>query len=74
MRERNELEDRISGIKRLEQDLDDALTLIELGESERDASSVSEGESVIRNVQNEAARRQVETLLSGEADANDAYL
>jgi peptide chain release factor 2 len=74
MRERTALEDQISGIKRLEQELDDAVTLIELGEAESDASTVNEGEAVIRNVQVEAARRQVETLLSGEADANDTYL
>ena len=74
MRERTALEDQITGIKRLEQELDDALTLIELGEAESDQSSVSEGEGVIRSVQEEAARRQVETLLSGEADNNDTYL
>src|ERR671912_1613631 len=74
MRERTALEDQISGIRRLEQELDDALTLIELGEAESDQSSVSEGEGVIRSVQEEAARRQVETLLSGEADNNDTYL
>jgi len=74
MRERNELEDRISSIKRLEQELDDAVTLIELGEAEDDAGTVTEGEAVIRSVQAEAARRQVETLLSGEADPNDTYV
>ena len=65
MRERTALDDQISGIRRLERELDDALTLIELGEAESDASSVSEGEAVFRTVQEEAARRKVETLLSG---------
>ena len=74
MRERTALEDQISGIYRLERELDDALTLIELGEAEGDEASVSEGEAAIRAVQAEAARRQVETLLSGEADANDSYI
>jgi peptide chain release factor 2 len=74
MRERNELEDRISSIKRLEQELDDAVTLIELGEAEGDAGTIAESEAVIRSVQAEAARRQVETLLSGEADPNDTYV
>ena len=74
MRERTALEDQITGIRRLEQELDDALTLIELGEAESDQSSVREGEGVVRSVQEEAARRQVETLLSGEADNNDTYL
>jgi len=74
MRERNDLEDRISSIKRLEQELDDAVTLIELGEAEEDEGTIAEGEAVIRSVQAEAARRQVETLLSGEADPNDTYV
>jgi peptide chain release factor 2 len=74
MRERTALEDQITAIRRLEQELDDALTLIELGEAEGDDSSIAEGEEAIRALHAEAARRQVETLLSGEADANDTYL
>ena len=74
MRERNDVEERVSSIRRLESELDDAVTLIELGDAEGDAASVGEGEAAIGAVQAEAARRQVETLLSGEADANDTYL
>ncbi len=74
MRERTELEERISAIRRMEQELEDAVTLIELGEAEGDEGTVCEGEEAIRALQAEAARRQVETLLSGEADANDTYL
>jgi peptide chain release factor 2 len=74
MRERNALEDQVAANKRLEQELDDALTLVELGEAEGDEASVSEGETVIRKIEAEAARRQIETLLSGEADPNDTYI
>ena len=74
MRERNALEDQTGSIRRLEQDLDDAVTLIELGEAEGDEASVREGEAAIRKVEAEAARRQVESLLAGEADQNDTYL
>jgi peptide chain release factor 2 len=74
MRERTALEDQIASIRRLEQELEDAVTLIELGEAEEDQDTVTEGENAIRALQTEAARRQVETLLSGEADANDTYL
>ena len=74
MRERNALEEQVAAIKKMEGDLDDAVTLVELGEAEDDQASVSEGEAAIRAVQAEAARRQVETLLSGEADGNDTYL
>jgi peptide chain release factor 2 len=74
MRERNALEDQTGAIRRLEQDLEDAVTLIELGEAEGDAASVREGEAAIRRVEAEAARRQIESLLAGEADPNDTYL
>jgi peptide chain release factor 2 len=74
MRERNTLEERIGSIVRLQRDLDDAATLIELGEMEGDSASITEGEETIRKVRAEAERRQVETLLSGEADQNDTYV
>jgi len=74
MRERTDLEDRLASIGRLEGELDDAITLIELGDAEGDEPTVAEGEQIIKALQAEAARRQVETLLSGEADANDCYL
>jgi peptide chain release factor 2 len=74
MRERNALEEQVAAIRKMEGDLDDAVTLIELGDAEGDEASVAEGEAAIRAVQAEAARRQVETLLSGEADGNDTYV
>ena len=74
MRERTSLEDQISAIRRLEQELDDAITLIELGDMEGDEGTTKEGEEAIRALQAESARRQVETLLSGEADGNDTYV
>ncbi|WP_454656852.1 peptide chain release factor 2 [Bosea beijingensis] len=74
MRERTSLETQIEGIIKLERELDDALTLIELGEMESDDATVTEGEQAIKAVQDEAARLQVETLLSGEADMLDTYV
>ncbi|MFC5553480.1 peptide chain release factor 2 [Methylobacterium iners] len=74
MRERQELDEAVTAIRKLDQDLEDAKTLIELGEMEGDEASITEGEAAIRAVEKEAARRQVETLLSGEADGFDTYL
>jgi peptide chain release factor 2 len=74
MRERTTLEEQISAIRSLEQRLDDSITLIELGEAEEDEASILEGEEAIRAVTGEAARRQAESLLSGEVDGNDTYL
>jgi peptide chain release factor 2 len=74
MRERSALEDSIAAYRSLENDLDDALTLIELGEAEEDSESVAEAESQLAAVKARAEKRQLESLLSGEADANDCYL
>jgi peptide chain release factor 2 len=74
MRERTQLSAAIDQVKSLEQGLEDALTLIELGEGEGDAASVAEGEQQIQALKLRAAKAELETLLSGEADANDAYL
>ncbi|MEN3930964.1 peptide chain release factor 2 [Microvirga sp. W0021] len=74
MRERTTLEDQIQSISRIEREIDDAVTLIELGEMEDDQDTIKEGEEAIRALEAEAARRQVETLLSGEADSNDTFL
>jgi peptide chain release factor 2 len=74
MRERTDLETGMGAIRRLERDLDDALTLIELGEMENDAATIGEGEAALRALAVEARRQQVESLLSGEADHNDSFL
>ncbi|WP_342362701.1 peptide chain release factor 2 [Terrarubrum flagellatum] len=74
MRERTTLDAQLGAIKRFERDVDDAVTLIELGEAEEDESTVKEGENAVLGLAKEAARLQVETLLSGEADANDTYV
>jgi peptide chain release factor 2 len=74
MQERNALDDQLNAITRIERELDDQITMIELGESEKDAQVVSEAEQALRRLKAEAARRELEALLSGEADHNDSYL
>jgi peptide chain release factor 2 len=74
MRERQSLEDGIATVRQITQALTDNIELIELGEEEGDQSVVSEAEAAIRALRAEVQARQVETLLSGEADANDTYL
>ena len=55
-------------------ELDDALELIELGEMEDDADVVAEAEASLAALKEECAKKQLESLLSGEADSNDCYL
>jgi peptide chain release factor 2 len=74
MRERDALEDRLTSLGRIEQELDDQLTMIELGENEKDDKTVGEAEAALKRLKTEVARRELEALLSGEADANDCYL
>jgi len=74
MRERTDLEDRLGSLARFERDLDDAMTLVELGEAEADVDTEREGIALLKAIKTEAERRQVEALLSGEADGNDTYV
>jgi peptide chain release factor 2 len=74
MQERTALEDQLTGIGRIEQELDDQLTMIELGEAEKDQKVVADAEATLQKLKAEVERRELEALLAGEADANDSYL
>jgi len=74
MRERQRLADQIEGVRRLDRELSDNVELIAMGEAEGDESIVLEAEKSLKALLAEASRRQVESLLSGEADANDTYV
>jgi len=74
MRERQELDDGIKSITALSASLEDNIGLIELGEEEGDAEIVAEAEASIRSLSDQVRARQIETLLSGEADGNDTYI
>lgn len=74
MRERNQLADQIAGVERMEKELREQVELIDLGDAEGDAAIVAEAEAGLKTLAKEAERRQIETMLSGEADGNDAYL
>ena len=74
MQERTALEDSLNAIGRIERELDDQVTMIELGEAENDAKVVADAEAALKALRGEAARRELEALLSGEADPNDSFL
>ena len=74
MRERNELEDRLGSLAKFDRDLDDAVTLVELGEGENDVATEREGRDGLKALLTEANRRQIDALFEGEADGNDTYL
>lgn len=74
MRERTRLATGIKTIDAVQQDLSDNIGLIELGEAEGDDSVVREAEAALRVLRDQAGNAELQTLLSGEADANDCYL
>src|SRR5499433_2506634 len=74
MQERTALEDQLTSISRIERELEDQITMIELGEAESDQKVIGEAEAALKKLKSEVARRELEALLSGEADANESYL
>jgi len=74
MRERNHLAAQIEGVRRLDSEVADTVGLIEMAEADGDAAMVADGLASLRALGEEAKRREIESLLSGEADANDAYV
>jgi len=74
MRQRDDLAVQIKAVRDLEAAIADNRELIALGDAEGDTEIVKEAEAALLEARKEAARVQVETLLSGEADANDCYL
>jgi peptide chain release factor 2 len=74
MRERNQLEKSLNDFQDLENELRDTVELIEMGEAEGDTEIVNEGEATLARLQNMAAKQELLTLLSGEADENDCFV
>ena len=74
MRERQDLDKRITMIRDLEQSIADNTELIEMGESEGDQSIVTDAEKALFALKPKVAETEIETLLSGEADSLDAFV
>jgi len=74
MRERTQLDQALTGYRDIVKGLSDNIQMIEMAEAEGDAPMVTEAENAIFALRKVAAQRELESLLSGEADANDCYL
>jgi peptide chain release factor 2 len=74
MRERTRLDEAITRYRRYEQEVRDNVELAELGEDEGEEPVVDEAVAALRDLAKRARRLRLETLLSGEADANDCYI
>lgn len=74
MRERQQLADKIATVRALESELNDAVDYAELADMEEDAGALEEARGQLKALRERAERAQLEALLSGEADGNDAYV
>ena len=74
MRDRQALSDAVEGYRRLSGDLEANAEMVELAEAEGDAELVAESEANLKALAEEAAQKELEALLNGEADGNDTFL
>lgn len=74
MRERQKLDQSIAAVKSVDAELNDGLGLLEMAEAENDAAMVADAEKSIEALAKRAEDLRLQSMLSGEADGNDAYL
>lgn len=58
----------------MEQGLEDGIMLADMADEEGDEATLNEAREQLKAIKDRAARAELEALLSGEADGNDAYL
>ena len=74
MRERQQLSDAVGTYRRIKGDLEANAEMVELAGDEGDADLVAEAEANLKALAMDAAQKELEALLNGEADANDTFL
>jgi peptide chain release factor 2 len=74
MRERQRLDASISAIRALDRELADARGLIGLAEADDDQAMIADSERAIEELRRRADELRLQSMLSGEADANDTYV
>jgi peptide chain release factor 2 len=74
MRERTRVDRQVTELRAIERELADNLELLELAEAEGDAATEAEVEKALSALRTLTAKKQLESLLSGEADANNCFV
>ena len=74
MRERTRLTDGVSGYRAIEREFEDTLGLAELADAEGDKAMLDEAQATLARLRDDVKKRELVSLLSGEADGNDCYL
>lgn len=74
MRDRNRLAANVDGVRQIEKTLSDSIELYDMADSENDSGMIEDVHQTLENLAGETQKKQLQALLSGEADGNDAYL
>ena len=74
MKRRQELNDSIEAYDSIVRELEDAIELIDLAIEESESEVVAEAEAVLSQLHEKTSRMELEALLDGEADENDAFV
>lgn len=74
MSEKTRLEDNLHRYEAMAKALDDIVDLVEMAETENDEVIIAEAYHELQQLKKDAKRGELEALLSGEVDANDAFL
>lgn len=74
MREKSRIENLLSKFNSTNQMYNDNIEFLQMAESEKDEASIAEVEKFIFQLEKEIKKFEVEALLNGEADSNNAFL
>ena len=74
MRERNRLDSAVSAVRSISEELEATLEIAELADAEGDSDMLDEAAEALTKLSKRAADAELEALLSGEADANNAFV
>lgn len=74
MKERSRLDGAFNDISTLTTDLADNVELAELAEMDGDEGLLTEAVAALEKLRDKGAKAEVQALLSGEADSNDAFV
>ena len=74
MRERNRIASMVDGVNAITTEAKDTIELIEMAEGEADEAMVKDGIATLERLAATAKEKEIESLLSGEADSRDAFV
>ena len=74
LRDRTRLDEAITSCRAIQSDLDDTVELLEMALAEGDQELIAEAEEALGKIEANAKESELSSLLSGEADANNAYI